>query len=102
MPAQMRIYAEEEVMHPVVKTFAHFGPLKQFPIGDYRIDLYFPRQKVARGCDEEGHKAYNSAKENAGHDFIAAQLICCFLGFDPHENTFCSYKHEPADALLLL
>ena len=92
MAPQMRQYAEAEVMHPLVTAFAHLGPLQQFSVGSYRIDLHFPNQKLAVECDEHGHNHYDATKEAARQQFIQTQLGCRFHRFDPYEDGFCLHR----------
>lgn len=52
-------YTDEEVSYPVFKVFADLGPIKQYAVGAYRIDLYFSSLKVAIECDEADHTGYD-------------------------------------------
>ena len=92
MEAQMRQYIEPDIMEGVTRAFAHLRPSKQFPIGSYRIDLYFPEQKLAVECDEYGHNQYNDIKEAVRQQFIQEQLQCRFHRFNPHSIGFCLHS----------
>ena len=82
----MRVYVEEETLAPVVTVFAALNPVRQFCCGQYRIDLYFPKQKVAVECDEHGHNAYSLEAEVARQTFLEQQLGCKFIRYDPHST----------------
>ena len=88
----MRVYVEEETLAPIVTVFASLNPVKQFCCGQYRIDLYFPAQKVAVECDEHGHTAYSLEAEIARQKFLECQLGCQFVRYDPHSVNFDIYQ----------
>ena len=88
----MRVYAEEEVLHPIYTVFSDLHPVKQYITGLYRIDLYFPTQKVAVECDEAGHREYDKRQEANREEWLTAELHCRFVRFDPYENGFCIFK----------
>lgn len=56
---------------------------EQFRVGEYRIDAYFPDLRIALGCDEHDHKAYDRAAEAARRVFIEQTLNCVYLTYDP-------------------
>lgn len=58
-------------------------------IGCYRIDLYFPKYKIAVECDEHGHVDRDTAKEHKRQEFITEQLGCRWIRFDSHVQGFC-------------
>lgn len=84
----MRVYIEEEV----VTVFAALNPVKQFCCGQYRIDLYFPKQKVAVECDEHGRTAYSLEAEALRQSFLEHQLGCKFVRYNPHDANFDIFK----------
>lgn len=88
----MRHYTESEVLGPVTTALGHLGPLQQFSVGSYRIDLYFPKHRLAVECDEHGHMHYDATKEAARQQFIESQLNCKFHRFDPYAEGFCVYN----------
>ena len=48
---------------------------RQFSIGSYRIDFYFPEHKIAIECDEHDHKDRDINYETKRHKFIEEQLV---------------------------
>lgn len=56
---------------------------RQFRVGRYRVDAYFPLQRVAVCCDERGHSAYDSREEEERERFIRRTLLCAIVRFDP-------------------
>lgn len=58
----------------------------QYSVGGYRIDLYFPKYKIAIECDE---KSSHSCKRAVANDlsrqkFIEHTLNCTFVRYKPH------------------
>lgn len=84
----LRTYVEEETLESVIKVFSSLNPEKQFSCGPFRIDLYFPDQKIALECDEHGHLNYNADDEIQRQAFIEAQLTCTFVRYNPHAADF--------------
>ena len=60
--------------------------IEQFVVGDYRIDLYFPDERIAIECDEDNHIRYKNDPEREA--FIIQILHCSFLRFNPDEPGF--------------
>jgi very-short-patch-repair endonuclease len=46
---------------------------RQYPIGSYRIDLYFPEYHLAVECDENNHTDRDPEYEKRREDYIVAQ-----------------------------
>jgi hypothetical protein len=88
----MRAYIEEETLAPLMTVFASSCPVRQFSCGLYRIDLYFPAQKVAVECDEGGHAHYSFEVEYERQRFLEQQLCCHFVRYNPHAAEFSIYK----------
>jgi len=88
----MRAYIEEETLAPLMTVFASSCPVRQFSCGLYRIDLYFPAQKVAVECDEGGHAHYSFEAEYERQRFLEQQLCCHFVRYNPHAADFSIYK----------
>lgn len=88
----MRKYVEEDIVHPILLAFAHLGPIAQYTVQNYRVDVYFPIQRLAVECDEHDHKAYDPEQQQVRQDFIQSHLNCVFFRFDPHNDDFCVFK----------
>ena len=61
---------------------------RQFNIGLYRIDLYFPEHKVATKGDEHYHRDRDINYEIRQQTFIKDQLSCRFIRYDPDAKDF--------------
>lgn len=71
------------------EAFYFYKSATQFHIGEYKIDLYFPDQKVAierYNCNWDLTYTYEREK------FIKEQLNCHFLRFIPDEKMFSIFK----------
>ena len=47
---------EAGTIYTIQKFFEGMSMKREFSIGSYRIDLYFPEHKLPIECDEHGHK----------------------------------------------
>jgi len=56
----------------------------QYPVGPYRIDMYFDKYKIAMECDENHvHNAKREAPDMERQQFIEAELGCTFVRYRP-------------------
>jgi very-short-patch-repair endonuclease len=81
-------YFEASYISIIQNAFAHIPSQTQFFIGKYRIDLYFPKEKIAVECDEKNHSNRNPNEEKERENYITEQLNCRFVRFNPNENCF--------------
>jgi len=78
-------YNEEDHWISRIKKATHrFSSETQFSVGTYRIDLYFPSERLAVECDEHNHAAYRSDAEAKREAFLESTLNCRFYRFNPH------------------
>lgn len=56
--------------------------------GTYRVDMFFPDQRVAVECDEFGHAGRNSESEDTRQAYIERELNCLFIRFNPDAAAF--------------
>ena len=81
---------ESQYIGIIKKSFERYNPVDQFSVDKYRIDLYFPLQKIAIECDEE--KTHSSIKkiedDKIRQNFIQSKLNCIFIRFNPDEKDF--------------
>ena len=61
---------------------------RQFSIGSYRIDLYFPEQNLAIECDKHDHQDRDINYEIRRQKFIEDQLNCKFIHYNPDAKDF--------------
>ena len=79
---------EVDCLRIIESALQHFNPVQQFRISGYIVDLYFPEQRIAIECDEDGHSNYNNKKEITRQDQITKLLGCQFIRFNPNEEGF--------------
>jgi len=60
---------------------------RQYIIGNYRIDLYFPTYKLAIECDENNHDDRDAEKEKEREDYIVS-LGNKVIRYNPNVPTF--------------
>jgi hypothetical protein len=83
---------EQEFIGAIISVFGHELFERQYTIGSYRIDLYFPDLKIAVECDELGHRDRDKTKEHARQSYIEKQLNCKFFRFNPDTKDFDIFK----------
>ena len=66
--------------------------IHQFSAGKYRIDLYFPKYKLAIECDEFDHRDRDIEYEAERQKNIEMLLDCTFVRFNPDAKDFCILK----------
>ena len=79
---------EESLSTKIKKSFASKEILLQHSALSYRIDLYFPKHKLAIEIDEKGHKDRNKYKEVERHKAIEKELGCKFIRINPDKKDF--------------
>ena len=67
----------------IMGTFDGKEMIRQFHIGKYYIDLYFPEHKLAIECDEFGHNNHDVLYKVNRQKFIEDQLQCQFFRYNP-------------------
>ena len=82
------IRKEESLSTKIKKSFASKEILLQHSALSYRIDLYFPKHKLAIEIDEKGHKDRNKYKEVERHKAIEKELGCKFIRINPDKKDF--------------
>ena len=61
---------------------------EEYKIGKYRIDLYFPNEKIAVECDEYNHVDRDPKYEKKRERYIVRKLGCIFVRFNPDADEF--------------
>ena len=82
------ISKENDSVEIIMKTFDGEEMIRQFHIGKYRIDLYFPEYRLAVECDEFGHADRDIDYEVKRQRFIEDQLQCQFIRYNPDDHEF--------------
>lgn len=63
----------------------------EYPIGAYRLDLFFPDYKIIVECDEHGHNDRDPIDERKREEFINTELNISmdnWIRFNPHATDF--------------
>ena len=75
-------------MTKITKVICSEKILLQHSVLNHRIDLYFPRHKLAIEVDEEGHKDRDNLKEFERENTIKEHLDCKFIRIKLDEQDF--------------
>lgn len=78
---------ETSIILMIQKTFKGEEILDQYPVGPYRIDLYFPKYKLAIEIDEDAHRNKIIA-DMVRQDVISKELGCIFLRIPEKTDIF--------------
>jgi very-short-patch-repair endonuclease len=79
---------EQDCLSVIIAAFSHLKSISQYQVGRFRIDLYFPEQRLAVECDENNHNCSQYASDDARQKFIESVLGCRFVRFNPDEPGF--------------
>lgn len=80
---------ETSTINCICKTFAGEDMIKQYKVNNYKVDLYFPKKRLAIECDEEFHcKTTNAGKDRIREESIKSQLNCAFIRYKPYAKDF--------------
>ena len=83
-----RLSKEEEYIKYILESFDGEYMIRQFPVNNYRVDLYFPEYRLAIECDENGHSDRDQTSEETREMCIEDELKCSFIRFNPDDNQF--------------
>jgi len=85
-------YENTTISH-ILDAFDGEEMIQQYSIDNYRIDLYFPKYKLAIECDEHHHnRIKNKEKDIQRQKEIEAKLLCTFIRYSPGEENFSIFK----------
>jgi len=85
------ICIESSTLDCIMKAFSGENIVLQYQVELYRIDLYFPKFKLAIECDEWHHtKQHENDAER--QRFIETALNCTFIRYDPCAKSFDIFK----------
>lgn len=87
-----RLGKEQEFIGSITTSFACHHPIRQFKIGTYMIDLYFPTELLAIECDEFNHTKYDKNDDIVRQEFITDTLKCKFIRFNPDDAKFSIFS----------
>ena len=80
---------EQDALSQVMQAFNGEEMIRQFGAGKYRIDLYFPKYKLAIEYDEFDHHDRDIGYEVERQLHIEQLLNCNFVRFSPDAKDFC-------------
>lgn len=85
----MQSPVETETIRILQAAFTHLNPIDQFFVAGYRIDLYFPKEKLAIECDEAHHTTpAQTAKDDERRLAITEVLGCSWIRYSPNTPGF--------------
>ena len=79
---------EQSGVNTIMKVFNGENMITQFSFGKYRIDLYFPKYKLAIECDENNHNNRDVGYEIARQKDLEQHLRCFFIRYNPDAVDF--------------
>ena len=82
---------EQSVLTKIMKVFASKEILLQHSVLSYRIDLHFPKHRLAIKVDEKGQKDRNKCKEVEREKTIKEHLHCKSIRIHLDEKDFDMY-----------
>jgi len=84
------ICVETDTLNNIKMAFSEEETILQYPVNNYRIDLYFPKYKLAIECDEEH---YNLIKDKERENKIKDEIYECeFIRYKPYKKDFNIFK----------
>lgn len=85
----MQSPVETETIRIIQAAFAHLNPIDQFFVAGYRIDLYFPKEKIAIECDEAHHTTPSQAAKDDERCAVITDLLgCSWVRYSPNTPGF--------------
>ena len=74
---------EQTVLKSIKDAFERGDMQTQYSILGYRIDIYFPKHKLAIEVDELGHADKNLSNEIERQKALEKELDCVFIRINP-------------------
>ena len=78
----------QSVLIKIMRIFASEKMLLQRSVLSYRIDLYFPKHRLAIEVHEKGYAERNECENTERKNAIIEHLDCKFISISPDENDF--------------
>ena len=79
---------EQETISIIMQVFKGIKMIDQYTVDNYRIDLYFPKHKLAIECDEFDHADRDIEYEVKRQNHIEEKLGCTFICYNPDAKRF--------------
>lgn len=85
---------EQSTLLQIMQAFNGEDMQRQYPVsrGKYRIDLYFPKYKLAIECDEFGHFDRPEGYDETREEYIKNELNCRFIRYNPDSDNFSIFN----------
>ena len=83
---------EQTVINSIKDAFEGENMQTQYSVLNYRIDLYFHKQKLAVEVDELGHADRNVNNEIERQRALERELNCVFVRINPDEPDFNIFR----------
>jgi len=86
-----KLSPEQQNLSFITNAFKIEEAIPQYPVGKYRLDLYFPKYKIIIECDENGHADRHPDKEHDREIFVNKELgitMDNWVRFNPDAKMF--------------
>lgn len=86
-----KLAPEQKNLSFITNAFKIEETIPQYPVGEYRLDLYFPKYKIVIECDENGHNDRNPEAERSRMNYVNGELGLTdenWVRFNPDDNFF--------------
>ena len=83
---------EQTVLKSIKDAFERGDMQTQYSVLGYRIDIYFPKHKLAIEVDELGHADKNLSNEIERQKALEKELNYVFIRINPDEKNFNIFK----------
>lgn len=82
----VKLFVETEIIPKLIIALEDYDPVPQHAVGKYRIDLYLKKVRLAIECDENGHRSYDSIRDDIRTEIITSTLSCDWFRFNPSKQ----------------
>lgn len=82
---------EENTINHIQTVFRSEDTKNQYVVKKYKIDLYFPKLRLAVECDEKYHNIKQEVDKHR-KDTIVNELGCHFIRYKPQDENFCIFN----------
>ena len=83
---------EQAVIKLIKDAFERQDMQTQYSVLGYRIDIYFPKHKLAIEVDELGHADKNLSNKIERQKALKKELVCVFIRINPDRKNFSIFK----------
>lgn len=87
--AYKRYHHETHHIGVICRAFRGHEMRREYTVGQYRVDLFFPKYRLIIECDEHGHTSYNADSERTRSEILTQALNASWIRFNPDQSDFC-------------